>query len=496
MKTPVKIMTAILLAAGIFIAGYMANRHADPSAASASTKQVPSYTCPMHPHYQSDHAGDCPICGMRLEPANAGEATANSDADAHDHAGLVQISTNKQQLIGVRTDEVKQEADSHVLRVPGRITVDDQRQYRILAATDGWIVELGQNTVGRFVKKDQELASYYTRELLSAERMFLLSIPANEPLQSRDFSQASIRTAGSANPQFPIDSLHGLGMSDIQIEELQKTRTSMPHVHIYSPVSGFVVSRNISPNQRFQKGEDLYRIADIGHVWVMTDLFERDRQFVKPGATATIRYLGREFQARLSDALPQLDPQTRTLKTRFELDNPGNVLLPDAFVDVELTLDTPAAVTVPAEAVIDSGLRKTVYVERGNGTFEPRLVQTGWRMGDRVQIVAGLEPGERIVVSSNFLIDSESRMKMPATPVAMAEKHEAMEMHEKHGAVKDLICGMDVDPNSPHTLKAQHDGKTYYFCSDSCKKNFEANPGQYAQQEMAAPGAKGKRATS
>ena len=254
MKTPAKIMIAILLAAGIFAAGYMANRHADPSAASASTKQVPSYTCPMHPQYRSDHTGDCPICGMRLEPADAGK-TANGVPDDSDHTGLVQISANKQQLMGVRTDEVKQDAKPHMLRVPGRITVDDQRLYRILAATDGWIAELGQNTVGRFVKKDQILASYYTRELLSAERLFLLSIPANEPMQSRDFSQASIRTAGSANPQFPIDSLRGLGMNEIQIEELQKTRTSMPHVHIYSPVSGFVVLRNISPNQRFEKGD-------------------------------------------------------------------------------------------------------------------------------------------------------------------------------------------------------------------------------------------------
>jgi YHS domain-containing protein len=141
--------------------------------------------------------------------------------------------------------------------------------------------------------------------------------------------------------------------------------------------------------------------------------------------------------------------------------------------------------------MIDSGLRKTVYVEKSAGAFEPRTVQTGWRMGDRVQITAGLEPGERIVVSSNFLIDSESRMKMPAPmPASVTEKHES------HGTVKDLICGMDVDPNSPHTLKSEHGGKTYYFCSDSCKKSFESNPGQYAQKEMAAPDAKGKRATS
>ncbi len=258
--------------------------------------------------------------------------------DSPDTPGMVQIGAARQQLIGVRTDEVRLDSSSNMLRVPGRIAVDDQRLYRIVAAADGWIVDLGQNTVGRFVKKNQFLASYYQKDLLYTERLFLLSIPSKDPLpkQTTDFTQASIRTSGSANPMFPIDSLRGLGMSDLQIEEIHRTRVASPQINIYSPVSGFVLTRNISPTQRFDKGTEFYRIADIGHVWVMTDIFEKDREFVKPGAMATVRYQGREFQARLSDALPQLDPQTRTLKTRFELDNPGNVLLPDMFVDVEL----------------------------------------------------------------------------------------------------------------------------------------------------------------
>ncbi len=302
---------------------------------------------------------------------------------------------------------------SHVLRVPGRIAVDDQRLYRIIAAADGWIVDLGQNTVGRFVKKDQLLATYYTKDLLYTERLFLLSIPANEPLPTatKDFSQASIRTAGSANPQFPIDSLRGLGMSDLQIEEIHKSRTASPHVNIYSPVSGFVLARNISPGQRFDKGTEFYRIADISRVWVWTDIFEKDREFLKPGAEATFVYQGRRFKARMSEALPQFDTQSRTLKTRFELDNPGNVLQPDMFVDVELNVEMPPAITVPADAVFDSGLRKTVFVDRGNGSFEARRVETGWRLGGRVEIVKGLMEGERVVAAANFLLDSESRMR-------------------------------------------------------------------------------------
>jgi multidrug efflux pump subunit AcrA (membrane-fusion protein)/YHS domain-containing protein len=481
MTTPARSITVLLVAVGIFFAGYLANRQKDPDTSLASEKQPAGYSCPMHPQYRSDHAGDCPICGMRLESMTAGNSGINAQPAHPDRPGMVQISAEKQQLIGVRTDEVRRDSSSHTLRVPGRITVDDQRLYRLVAATDGWVLELGENTVGRFVKQNQLLATYYTRDLLATERLFLLSTNASDQGQVRDYG--SVRISGSAIPQFPIDSLRGLGMSDRQIEEIQRTRTAAESVKIYSPVAGFVLARNISPQQRFERGEEFYRIADIGHVWVLTDIFEKDREFVKPGATATIRYQGREYKARLSDALPQLDTQTRTLKTRFELDNPGNLLLPDMFVNVELNVDTPSAVTVPAEALIDSGLRKTVYVEQGNGVFEPRLVETGWRLADRVQITSGLEPGERIVVSGNFLIDSESRMKLTYgnTPAAAA----------KPGTAKDLVCGMDVDPGSPNTLSSKLGGKTYYFCAESCKKGFEANPGKYVPSMMAAQDAHG-----
>jgi membrane fusion protein, copper/silver efflux system len=478
MKTPARFIAAVFLAVSIFFAGYLANRQKDPATSSASDEQVAQYTCPMHPQYKSDHAGDCPMCGMRLEAANASGTAGKPDSVNYDTPGMVQVNAAKQQLIGVRTDEVRRSSISHPLRVPGRITVDDQKLYRIIAAADGWIRDLGQNTVGSFVRQNQLLATYYTRDLLASERLFLLSAGANDQSLKSDINAVSIRTSSSYNPQFPGDSLRGLGMSDMQIEELQRTRTSAPHVNIYSPISGFILARNISPEQRFDKGVELYRIADISRVWVMTDIFEKDREFVRPGATATVRYQGREFHAKMSNALPQFDPQSRTLKTRFELDNPGNILLPDMFVDVELNLDAPAAMTVPADAVIDSGRRKIVYVQGANTGFEPRLVETGWRMGDRVQITNGLDPGERIVVSGNFLIDSESRMRSPGSARASSA--------DKAKPVKDLVCGMTVDPKSPNTLKTQYKGETYYFCSEMCKKSFEANPEKYVPPKAKA----------
>ena len=472
MRTPAKVLVGVILAAGIFLAGYMANRPPVPVVSQGATRQASTYACPMHPQYTADRPGDCPSCGMRLEPSAAGGGRRKSESAGLDNPGMVVVGAARQQLIGVRTDEVRLDSSSHVLRVPGRIAVDDQRLYRIVAAADGWIVALGKNTVGRFVKKNEFLASYYQKDLLYTERLFLLSIPANEPLQTqtKDFSQASLRTAGSANPQFPIDSLRGLGMSDLQIEEIHRTRTASPHISIYSPVSGFVLTRNISPSQRFDKGTELYRIADISRVWVMTGIFEKDRQFLKPGGEATIVYQGRRLKARMSDALPQFDAQSRTLKTRFELDNPDHVLQPDMFVDVEFEAAVAPAVTVPAEAVLDSGLRRTVFVDRGNGYFEPRRVETGWRAGERVQILKGLMPGERVVISGNFLLDSESRM-MSAAQAALG------------AAAKDPVCGMDVDEKraAAASMKSEHGGTTYFFCAAECKKRFDAEPARYAQ---------------
>jgi RND family efflux transporter MFP subunit len=231
-----------------------------------------------------------------------------------------------------------------------------------------------------------------------------------------------------------------------------------------------VLARNISPSQRFDKGTELYRIADISRVWVMTDIFEKDRQFLKPGAEASILYQGRRLRARMSDALPQFDAQSRTLKTRFELDNPDHLLQPDMFVDVEFEAAVPPAVTVPAEAVLDSGLRKTVFVDRGNGYFEPRRVETGWRTGDRVQILEGLMAGERVAVSGNFLLDSESRMMSAAQGAIGA-------------AAKDPVCGMEVDERRAAAagMKSEHEGKTYFFCAVECKRRFDGEPARYAQ---------------
>ena len=477
MTTPAKVTVGFCLAVGIFVAGYMANRQPASAPPATASRKILYYACPMHPQYKSDRPGDAPCCGMRLEPVYAGSTGAPEAASAA-AAGAVWVGAAQQQLMGVQTELVKRAPVAHMLRAPGRVTPDDARLYRLVAAADGSIRELGPYSAGAFVKKDQLLATYYVPNFVAAMQTFLYALGTNE--QERRGTLPPQRGTPGLNLEIAADALRNVGMGEPQIEEMRRSRTGASEIQLLSPVAGFVVARNVSPEQRFEKGVELFRIADIGHVWVITDIFEKDRDFARPGAMAKVRYQGREFPARMSDTLPQLDPQTRTLKARFELDNPGNVLRPDVFVDVELEVHLPAAVTVPPDAVIDTGRRKTVFVDRGHGYFEPRPVETGWRLGDHVQITRGLEPGERIVVDGNFLIDSESRMRI--TAVSAATVGEA----EKTAAEKDPVCGMDVDPKAPGAITARHAGKTYTFCSVQCKKSFGANPEKYIPKKMSA----------
>jgi membrane fusion protein, copper/silver efflux system len=479
MSTPTKIAVVVCLVAAAFVAGRLVRGPAGTSASvasSESTRKVLYWMCPMHPQYKSDHPGDAPCCGMRLEPVYADSQPSPAGRALPD--GAVEVGSAQRQLIGVRTDEVTRAPASHLLRVSGRITVDEARLYRLVASVDGWMRELGENSAGTLVKQNQVLASYYAPGFLGAQQSLLYSLRIAEPLQRAEVMMAAQIPPTALNLQTAMDSLRSLGMSELQLEEFRKTKTFSPEIHVYAPITGFVISRNISPGQRFEKGTELYRIADLSHVWVMTDIFEKDREFLRPGAPATVRYQGREFPARMGDVLPQLDPQSRTLRTRFELENPGHILRPDAFVDVELHVTMPASVTVPADAVIDSGLRRTVFVERGGGVFEPRVVETGWRLGDRVEITKGLEPGEHIVVAGNFLIDSESRMKLAAVPPARAAGNAKVE--------KDPVCGMDVDAAAPSALHAEHGGKTYYFCGEYCLRKFQADPGPYVGEKQPA----------
>jgi hypothetical protein len=261
MQTPAKVTIGVLVAAGMYLAGYMANRPPVSVASSDSIRQVLYYTCPMHPQYKLEKPGDCPSCGMRLVPVYAGGA---GDKATPGSPGMIEVGPARQQSIGVRTDEVRRASASHLLRLLGRVTVDDARLYRLTAGTDGWVRVLDRNSAGAFVKKDQLLASYYAQNLLASAQTYVFALQSNPQAARGDATLGYQRTPTALNLQVALDTLRSLGMSDYQLEEIQKTREVPTLIHLYSPIAGFVIARNISPGQRFDKGAELYRIADIG----------------------------------------------------------------------------------------------------------------------------------------------------------------------------------------------------------------------------------------
>ena len=398
------------------VVSFLAGRHythKNPSSAIGSDHRVLYWVDPMHPAYKSDKPGIAPDCGMDLEPVYADSAAkpvaASFSLDTMP-LGTVRIDPDKQQVIGIQSVEVEKTTGSRDLRILGRVAADDTRVYRVNAGVAGWLRETFDSSTGSQVRKDQRLATFYSPEFVALEQGYLV---ATERMTAMVKQQAAPGTQTSAAR------LRNLGMSDVQIKTLGETRQMPENIDIVAPADGFIIARNVSPGQRFDSGTEFYRIADLRHVWIMADVFESDAQRFKPGtiATITLPHEGKTLRARVSDVLPQYDPTTRTMKLRLEADNPGYELRPDMFVDVGLPVPVPAGLSVPADSVIDSGVKKRVFVDRGNGYFEPREVETAWRFNDRIGIAKGLNPGERVVSAGTFLVDSESRLKTVAAPV-------------------------------------------------------------------------------
>jgi RND family efflux transporter MFP subunit len=480
----------LALVAGAFVAGSWYARRNAPSPASADGRKILYYVDPMNPAHTSDKPGLAP-CGMKMEPVYADEAGAPSLGRGPSMPpGAVRITPEKQQLIGVRVGPVEMKPLSHTLRLLGKAATDETRIYRVNATVDGWITKALPFATGSPVKKDETLATFYSPEFLSAGQALLFALNSKDRAQATGMESPAMTSRVAQfniNLQQYKDSLHNLGMGELQIEEMIHTRKFIQNINLVSPAAGFVVARNLSEGQRFEKGTELFRIVDLSRVWILADVFEKDARWILPGTEARFHLPGQSstFTAAVSKALPQFDATTRTLKLRLEAGNPDFTLKPDMFVDVEFPVQLPEALVVPSEAILDAGLRQTVFVDRGNGFFEPRPVQLGVRLGDQVQILQGLTAGERIVISGNFLLDSESRMKLAAAGV--------------HGApARDPVCGMAVDEQKARAAgrTAEHGGKPYFFCCEGCKKKFAVQPVRYlgAANPTPSSGAPGQAA--
>jgi RND family efflux transporter MFP subunit len=450
------LIVALTLAAGFGAGAWYAKRSAGAINGEKRGRKILYWVDPMHPAYKSDKPGIAPDCGMKLEPvyADGGPAeqqpkgrilyysdpqdpsyrsdkpglnpeTGNELQPVYEGApppGTINVSPKKQQLIGVTYATAELAAGVDTVRAVGKVTQDETKITRVHPKIEGWIEKVYVDFTGQLVQRGDPLLTIYSPEMLASEQEFLLALRARDEMKrgpSREAYENSEILIEAARRRLELWDL-----SRAQIAEIEERRKPVRTVTLYSPASGYAVARNAFPSQRISPETELYALTDLSRVWVMADVFESDLPKIRMGQTATVSLPnegGRSFEAKVTYIQPQINPETRTLQVRLEAPNPELRLKPDMFVDVNFRIPTPGRVTIPADAVLDTGMRKTVFIDHGNGNLEPRQVQTGDRIGDRVQILSGVAPGERVVASGAFLIDSEAQLKNPQPQAAPGE---------------------------------------------------------------------------
>ena len=324
----------------------------------------------------------------------------------------INLNLRRRQLSGVRTAPVERAAATQTLRTVGVVAYDETRLVDVNLQIEGWIRELHADFTGKLVERGDPLFTLYSPELLSTEQEYVLALETRDALQGSQVSEVrdhADRLVTSARRRLelwdlPVDHL----------EMLDATGEAQPMVTFRSPSSGYVIEKTVVQGAYVAPGQTLYRIADLSRVWVDADVYERETSLVAEGRAATVTldaYPGERFAGRVVYVYPYVDASTRALKVRLELPNPAGRLRPGMFANVELEAPLGMSTLVPADAVVDSGRRQLVFVAEGDGYFLPRDVRVGHRLGDRVQILEGLEEGEQVAASATFFLDSESQLR-------------------------------------------------------------------------------------
>jgi Cu(I)/Ag(I) efflux system membrane fusion protein len=318
-----------------------------------------------------------------------------------------------QQLAGVRVAAVERQAMRYTVRALGRVVPDETRVYRLNAGIDGYFRSVSPITTNHRVTKGQLLATFSGPSIDLLLQTFVLTLEGVERTRQHAASGSSEARSAEWNMQLRTAQLQNSGVPLPQIEELERTRRLPDGVQVLAPADGFLLARHASPGLKFDRGAEWFQIADLRRVWVLADVLQPDADHVRPGMAAQLRLPDRReiLRAVVSDVLPQFEAATRAAKVRLEVDNREFVLRPDMLVDVDMRVVLPTALTVPREAILDYGKLQKVFVQREQGVFYARTVRTGWQVGDRVQVIEGLAPGERIAISGTFLLDSDSQLR-------------------------------------------------------------------------------------
>jgi RND family efflux transporter MFP subunit len=389
----------------------------------------------MHPTYQSDKPDNCPVCGMKrvkLEspPKTGQEKRAGnshrmpamempSGTGAQDHpqapgANAVFIDPRRQQLIGVRSVPVATQPLAKTIRSVGRIAYDETKVSHIHSKVTGYIEQVFVDFVGKGVRRGDPLFTIYSPDLVATQEEYLIALRSRKNLKDSSFEWVS--RGSEIILEAARQRLRLWDVSDKEIKRLEQEGKVKRAVTMYSPVNGVVTERAAYHHGRYVDPQtDLYTLVDLSTVWVLGEVYESELPLVKVGQTAEIEFpyasTQKPLRGKITFVYPFLDPKTRSAQVRLEFPNPNRLLKPDMFVNLKLRINLGRQLVVPEDAVLDTGTEAYVFVDKGDGYFEPRSVKLGAQAEGAFAVESGLETGEQVVTAANFILDSESRLK-------------------------------------------------------------------------------------
>ncbi len=386
-----------------------------------SDSEASLYQCSMHPNVISEEPGVCPICGMDLQPVQELEGKGIPGR------APVQLSSTQRQLINIRVTPTLRTEASKSMRAEGVITYDESRVTDVTSKISGWVETLYVDKSGQSVEKGEPLMELYSPDLYSAQREYLLAYKATQRQR-----KASLGKEGSRLSRFASTNRRGYGsllesarkrlelwgVSEEQIESLERSGEPKKTLKLTAPMGGTVVEKPTFKGQKIRPDMKLYRIADLSKLWLEVKFYEYELSLLEEGQTALIRveaYPNRTFTGKVDFIYPYMETKTRTVRVRFVLDNEKGLLKPNMYAHAELHRPLGEQVLVPSSAVFHTGKHNYVFVDNGDGTYLPKEILLGPKTENHYVVHQGIQEGEPVVVDGNFLLDSESQLKATAS---------------------------------------------------------------------------------